>query len=39
MRKLIFVLLAFLAACTFIRALDVGHEGENLHKKTVEITQ
>jgi len=39
MRKLIFVLLAFLAACTFIRALDSGQEEGNLHKKTVEITQ
>jgi len=39
MRKLIFVLLAFLAVCTFIRALDAGQDAENLHKKTVEITQ
>jgi len=39
MRKLIFVLLAFLAVCTFIRALDSIPEEYDLPQKTVEITQ
>jgi len=38
MRKLLFVLLAFLAIFTFINAFDTAEAGEIPAEKTVEIT-
>jgi len=39
MRKLLFVLLAFLAVFTFIRAFDNAEAGEISHENSVEITR
>jgi hypothetical protein len=35
MRKLVFILLAFIAAVTFIRAYDTGNEGNEFSESVI----